>query len=1021
MLHLLIALAGRSQLGRLRTDLLPVIEEGIAARLARGDAHAVGKAGGAVLAACGPDPRAAADLARDIRGFLAAHRDELFGFALVLHELADAPDAARAEHLAAEALDLDPPDGLWIAPAAAAAFDGLLASEARGAARLVLEAAHPGEGPAAPEVASAGSAAEAVAAPAGAAGGHAAGPWIREKLLGRCLEAFSRRLDDPDRRTVVFLHGRAGAGKRTLVAEAARRLGAPGPALRAYPLFRRRTTLHPFLNGVEAAFVASVPEYLAGAERGAWTDLAGVFSAIADPGSSPAVPDRAATDFVQAWRLYARARVRRAERACVPGVVVFEDVDAWHPAAHAIAASLIDDLLAEPAAVPVVTSTEGVLPPELSSLEIASLPVPPLGRREIRAFAGARYPGLELPEAVVRKLRGVTGGLPAAAAAALRSLAAAGCLRPDGGTFAWVQGRAADFTADPAAAAWALVRAWPRRTLALLLAVHLAGGLLDRRGLADFLAAEGYGPGEADRGLDTVVAGGLAVEEAFLVPVPPGLRRRLEEHLGVEAAALAGRFADHLVRRWEAGGARREVLLFTYLARADRGHDALRVLPRILRRKLDERDTAGARLFADPARLAFARPPAGADRHGLQVAATAARLRAAVLEERLEEAGGLVRDLARLARDGHAPVAESALASARYYLAVGDSASALDALKHGLAAAQDAGAAGAEGAREAALLLGATMLADGRLGEAGDYADMALREAREAGDRLGALRADSLAAACRFLEGRLDRAEETALAAAAAADELGQREEGLFLGFVVARIRFLLGDLAGCSERLQRCRCLARLYRVDAAEPVLDAWLARTLAYDGAPEAGAARLARLEPTREVLLFLAEAALFAGDPEAAAREVERGLAAAEATVFPPPHGGCWRDGFLALEGRCYSLARPGAFLGRQLAALRGHLLARRGFAAEAARELGALVHGGRSSDNDPCVHRYLHWYADALPEKGGDDDKLTVLAKALKGLQERGSRIGSPAPRSAFLHANRWHRAIMDDARARHLA
>jgi hypothetical protein len=331
------------------------------------------------------------------------------------------------------------------------------------------------------------------------------------------------------------------------------------------------------------------------------------------------------------------------------------------------------------------------------------------------------------------------------------------------------------------------------------------------------------------------------------------------------------------------------------------------------------------------------------------------------------------------------------------------------------------GDGGAAAVREASLLMGATMLADGRLGEADEYAGMAEREAQGADDRLGALRAGTLAAACHFLGGRLTRAGQSAGAAARIAAALGQREDELFLGFLAGRLRFVLGDLEGCSVALQRCLCLAELYRIDAAEPVLDAWLARTIVYAGAPEAGAARLERLESTREVRLFLAEASLFGADLSAAEAHAERGLAMASSTAFPSPHGGCWSDGFLALEGRCFSLARSGVFLGRQLAALHGHLLARRGARSEAVAELGALVRGVHPSDNDPALHRYLHLYADALPERAGEDDKLTVLAKALKGLQERASRIDAPAERTAFLHANRWHRAIMDEARSRHLA
>ena len=230
---------------------------------------------------------------------------------------------------------------------------------------------------------------------------------------------------------MVFLHGRAGSGKTSVIAEAARRLGCEGPAapLRAYPLFRRRTTLHPFLNGIDPSFLPVVPDLLRGPERGAWEDLGGLFAAVADPGSLVAVPDRVVTDFVQAYRLYARARVRRAQRSLVPGIAVFENVESWHPAAREIAAALVEDLLAEPAAIVVVTSTDGTLPVEFVGLQTAALPVPQLGRREIRAFARALFPGVELPEAVVRRIRGRRAGLPASIAASLRYLEQVGRIR----------------------------------------------------------------------------------------------------------------------------------------------------------------------------------------------------------------------------------------------------------------------------------------------------------------------------------------------------------------------------------------------------------------------------------------------------------------------------------------------------------------------------------------------------------------------------------------------------------------
>jgi tetratricopeptide (TPR) repeat protein len=1019
MPHLLIALCSHSQLLRLRADSLPETEDAVRGLLSDAQARVVWHARGCLLADCGPAAGPAADLALRILASLRQRREHLFGFSLVLHELASAPLEEEARRLADEALALEPEEELWVSPPAAERFDGVLETRPHGALLEVVGLAAgrlPGGEPA-PD-AGTGASARSAAGPA---------PWVRQRLVERCLDLAARRLSEDGNRTVLFLHGPAGAGKTALLAEVARRLGCTGPSapLRAYARFRRRTPLHPFLNSLDPGFLPDVPALLAAHERRVWEELGGIMAGIVSPGNVIAVPDRIATDFFLAYRLYARAWTRRTTRALVPAVVACEDVESWHPAAREAAASLIDDLLAEPSVIVAVTSTLEALPGEFVGLEVSSLPVQPLGRREIRSFAQSLFPGLALPESVVRRIRGRSGGLPVPVTSFLLYLERTGSIRAVDAGWTWAQDPAGDegLPADPLSVSWFLIRSLADDSFLLLHALYLAAGLLDREGLLDFLESSGFDRRDASESLAHLLASGLVAEEECLVPRYPGLRSRLEQLLGEEASRLTDRFADHLVGLWQRGAFPREVLLFSFLARCGRTTDALRVLPGIVRRKLDERDLAGARAFTDPSRLALVRPPDAGERTILGVVCAAGRLRAAVLEERLEEAGGLVRELARFGREGpaHALAAEAALAAARYYLAAGDSASALDVVKRGLSAAQDAGAGAAAAVREASLLLGATMLADGRLGEAVEYAGLAEREAQEAGDRLGALRAGSLLASCHFLEGRLTRAEECAGSALALAGAMGQRDEEAFLGFLAARIRFLLGDCDGCSVALQRCLCLSELYRMASAEPVLDAWIARSMVYAGDAAAGASRLERLEATREVLLFQAEALLFAGDPDGALRALERGLAMPAESAFPPPHGGCWRDGFLALEGRCFSLARSGTCLQRQLAALRGHLLARGGSVSEAGHVLGELVRGVRPADNDPNLHLYLYLYADALPEEAGEDDKVTVLAKALKGLQERASRIDAPAERSAFLHANRWNRIIMEEARARHLA
>ena len=125
----------------------------------------------------------------------------------------------------------------------------------------------------------------------------------------------------------------------------------------------------------------------------------------------------------------------------------------------------------------------------------------------------------------------------------------------------------------------------------------------------------------------------------------------------------------------------------------------------------------------------------------------------------------------------------------------------------------------------------------------------------------------------------------------------------------------------------------------------------------------------------------------------------------------------------MEGRCFRLSRNDALLRRGLSSLRAYLLSLRGATADAARELHGLTRGGRQEGEDPYAYLSHYFYALVLLDSAPDqlDDKSTVLAKSLKGLQERASRIDTPSERSAFLTRSLWNRRILEDARARKLA
>jgi tetratricopeptide (TPR) repeat protein len=326
------------------------------------------------------------------------------------------------------------------------------------------------------------------------------------------------------------------------------------------------------------------------------------------------------------------------------------------------------------------------------------------------------------------------------------------------------------------------------------------------------------------------------------------------------------------------------------------------------------------------------------------------------------------------------------------------------------------------GERACYLWLGAAMLAEGRLGEAVEYLGLSQRLCHEAGDAPGALWTVVYLSDCLFVDGRYTQCLAAIEQGLQMARDTYRRELELFLLFLKARTEFQVGAYDSCSLCLQTCLCLATLYGVEPAVPVLRAWLGRTFVHSGDLLSGTRLLESLSQSREVLLFLAESALFSESLENASLYVERGLALPWSVRYPSPEGVPWRDGFTAIEGRCFRLSRGDAFLRRTLSAMRAYLLGMRGFPQEGIGELHQLTRGEKSLEVDPAVYWFNYLYSRVLPEASSDevDDKVTVLSKSLKSLQERASRIDAPAERSSFLWRNRWNRMIMEEARERKL-
>ncbi len=657
----------------------------------------------------------------------------------------------------------------------------------------------------------------------------------------------------------------------------------------------------------------------------------------------------------------------------------------------------------------------------------------PLGKKEIRSLAQSLFPGLAVPQSLTRRLRRKSGGLYVSAVSYLQYLARTGLIRPGtGGGYEWAGGTEEEpaLPANPLSVSWFLIRSLPEDTFLLLYGLSLAAGLLDRQGFLSFLGEAGFDAAGIGRSLADLVASGLLADERDLIPRFPGLRRKLEDLLGREGEAFRQKFVAHMALLWESGKYRHPVLLFSFMARNGRTGLALGILAEIIRRKLDECDPAGAAAFCDAKALEFSVPPTPEQGRELAAVTALGRLRAALLERNADAAESAQADAKKVA-GFELPASlrgEVLIERGKYFLSLGNAVAALDELKKALLLYQETRGEQPEspadrGERACYLWLGAAMLAEGRLGEAVEYLALSQRLCHEAHDPTGMLWTLTYLADSLFVEGRFTQCQSVIEAGLTSARGLFRREVELYLLFLRARTRFQVGRYEECSKDLQEGLCLATLYSMDDAIPVLRAWLGRTLLHQEELAAGTRLLESLSAqTREVLLYLAEGCLFSAGLENASLYLERALSLPAESRFPAPEGITWQDGFTPVEGRCFRLGRGGALMQRSLLGMRAYLLGIRGFRAEAIRELHQLTRGQKSLEEDPRSAWFNYLYSQVLPEAGTEevDDKVTVLSKSLKTLQERASRIDAPADRSSFLWRHRWNRLIMEEARERKL-
>ncbi|MGD9938467.1 MAG: tetratricopeptide repeat protein [Clostridia bacterium] len=323
-------------------------------------------------------------------------------------------------------------------------------------------------------------------------------------------------------------------------------------------------------------------------------------------------------------------------------------------------------------------------------------------------------------------------------------------------------------------------------------------------------------------------------------------------------------------------------------------------------------------------------------------------------------------------------------------------------------------------------MMGLTALASERYADASDYLSNAQELAETAGDHYERMMSAYAKAITEFMTGSLVRSTSAADQAAVSAGYLFRMDGLGAIESLRGRIDLELGDYDKAAERYSRLEALGTKYSLPGVPARARIWQGRALAYAG-DFSSAERI--LEPEAadtEARIFLGEMAILRGRPRDARTWLDRPVRQAfpdeEPTPvrqrpFRPSDRFEWSSPFAEIEGRCIDFASGDTPLADLELALTLFATGLDERDAGCAESLHNLTRSRRAAKANPGMGTYC-FFCYLLEERLPDPpvDKVTVLSRAFKVLQQRAGRIENRIQREQYMEKNVWNRRLLEAAR-----
>lgn len=252
----------------------------------------------------------------------------------------------------------------------------------------------------------------------------------------------------------------------------------------------------------------------------------------------------------------------------------------------------------------------------------------------------------------------------------------------------------------------------------------------------------------------------------------------------------------------------------------------------------------------------------------------------------------------------------------------------------------------------------------------------------------------------------------------------GRRDWELFLLFMHGRILFELGNYTDSVVMFTEGLRFCDIYFDGTKKTFFNIWLGRCFIYLRQFRYGLKILNDYNFFPEALYFSAEALYFQKEFENAFKKIELAFDKEQDRIrlFCSSNIISWESGYDFIEDRSLVVAGSHGVLFHLIRAFRAFLMAKTGHESEGRAELVRLTREGRLSDIDLNNGYYYYLHALTLPKHTGAEavDRLTLLSKALRHIQQTASHIDNPKERQLFLTNNYWNSGLMKEGRAHKL-